>query len=348
MKIVNLFKTIVEKTSAGEDTVLTTIISENGSSPRSAGAHMLVNSSGRVTGTIGGGTVEYAAINLSKKLLLTKQSCIKTYTLRPNGTEDLGMLCGGDIEVHFQFLNGGDKKVTDLFSMCIERLETKDETLWFFIDINNNSGFNMAFYGPDCPLKGMEFDISALKTFLRSKPALLKHETRVIYCEPVNFAGKVVIFGAGHIAQALQPLLNKTGFRCVIFDSRKEFLVPQLFPCAFSLTLGDYCSIAEKITINENDYIIVVTHAFDLAVLRQIINRPWAYLGLIGSMNKIIAVKKQLQSEGVPEETLNKMNAPIGLKIRSETSEEIAVSIAAEMILHRAKRRESASLGVVL
>jgi xanthine dehydrogenase accessory factor len=333
-----LFETILEKTRAGEDTVLATIVAEAGSSPRGAGAHMLVDQQGRVCGTIGGGTVEYKALQFAQNLLERRQSRRKTYRLYQNDEEELGMICGGDVDVYFQFIPGGDSKTIALAEDCLARLE-KDEDLWLFIDVTNSSDWAMSLYAANLPLQGMSLSEEDIKALTRNKGILVKTEGRRIYGEPINFAGKVFIFGGGHVAQALQPLLTTVGFRCVVFDNREEFVQRELFPTAFELAAGDYENIGKRYDIRSNDYIVIVTHAYDLAVLRQVIHKNCAYIGVIGSKTKAAAVKQELLREGVQEELVNSINIPIGLRIKSETPEEIAVSIAGEMILRRAERR---------
>jgi xanthine dehydrogenase accessory factor len=193
----------------------------------------------------------------------------------------------------------------------------------------------------------MELSGDDIRELARNKEVLIRKGGRRVYGEPVNFAGKVFIFGGGHVAQALAPVLNSVGFRCVIFDNREEFVSRELFPDALDLITGDYDHIEEKfternLTVSSRDYIVIVTHAYDLAVLRQITGKNCAYVGVIGSKTKAAALKQQLIQEGVSRETLDKINTPIGLRIKSETPEEIAVSIAGEMILRRAERRAAA------
>jgi xanthine dehydrogenase accessory factor len=191
----------------------------------------------------------------------------------------------------------------------------------------------------------MELSDDDIKALARNNGIMVRTGDRRIYGEPINFAGKVIIFGGGHCAQALQPVLTMTGFRCVVFDNREEFVTPELFPTADGLFVGDYDDIYGKpsggsqLSVSSNDYIVIMTHAYDVAVLRQIISKDCAYIGVIGSKGKIAALKNQLASEGISEDTLSRINAPIGLRIRSETPEEIAVSIAGEMILRRAEIR---------
>jgi xanthine dehydrogenase accessory factor len=341
MHMKDLFTALLEKTSAGEDTVLVTIVAETGSSPRSAGAHMLVDENGRVCGTIGGGTVEYNSIQFTRQLLERRQSRRKTYRLYRNDEEELGMMCGGDVEVYFQFIEGRDEKTAVLVKQCLERLE-KDEDLWLFIDLTNPADWTMALYGAGIPLEGMELREDDIKLLARNSGLIVKIRARRIYSEPINYAGKVFIFGAGHVAQALTPVLSTVGFRCVIYDNREEYVSRELFPGACDLIIGDYNEVNKKIKICYRDYIVIVTHAYDVAVLRQVISKNCAYIGVIGSKTKIAMVRQQLIQEGISEETLNKINAPIGMKIQSETPEEIAVSIAGEMILRRAEKRAEA------
>jgi xanthine dehydrogenase accessory factor len=340
MHIKDMFTIMLEKTSAGVDTILATIVAEVGSSPRSAGAHMLVDKNGRVCGTIGGGTVEYKSIQFAQSLLERQQSRRKTYRLHRNDEEELGMVCGGDVDVYFQFIKGGHERTIALMKECSVRLE-KDEDLWLFIDLTSPSDWAMALYSANTPLVGMELSEDYIKALTRGNGVLVKTGDRRVYGEPINFAGKVFIFGAGHVAQALVPVLASVGFRCVIYDNREEFVSRELFFTAFDLIIGDYNDVG-KIGIGSRDYIVIVTHAFDLVVLRQVVSKNCVYIGVIGSKTKVATVKQQLTQEGVSEETLNNINAPIGLRIRSETPEEIAISITGEMILRRAEKRAEA------
>jgi xanthine dehydrogenase accessory factor len=342
MKMQDIFGTILEKTTAGENTILATIVAELGSSPRSAGAHMLVSDSGRLCGTIGGGTVEYKSILHAQELLERERSGRKIYRLHRNDEEDLGMVCGGDVDVYFQFIRGGDEKTITLMKECLLCLE-KDEDIWLFIDLTNPNDWTMALYGTSIPLIGMELNTKDIKSLARNKGVLVKIGDRRVYGEPINFAGKVFIFGGGHCAQALQPLLTNLSFRCVVFDDRAEYVSRELFPSAYDLIVGDYEQVEQYLEIKPRDYIVIVTHAWDIAVLRQVLSKNCTYIGVIGSKTKIAAVKQQLKDEGVGDELLDRLNAPIGLRIRSETPEEIAISIAGEMILRRAEQR-SASL----
>lgn len=151
--------------------------------------------------------------------------------------------------------------------------------------------------------------------------------------EPINVKEKVIIFGAGHCAQALASILCNLNFDIVVYDDRKEWLNPELFPRYTNFILADFSQINENISIEKSDYMIVMTygHEFDNIVVEQVINLEWQYLGVMGSKSKSAELKAFLQGKAQPERII-KMNCPIGIPIKSHTPFEIAVSIAGELI----------------
>ena len=162
-----------------------------------------------------------------------------------------------------------------------------------------------------------------------------------IYTEPLGRNYRVYIFGGGHVSAALVPVLLPLGFPVTVFDSRPELAVPERFPGA-EVLLGDFNDFSGRLTITEQDYAVVMTpgHEMDLEVLRQVLNSPATYVGCIGSRKKTAYVNQKLREEGFSEEDLARIHAPIGLPIQARTPEEIAISIAAELIRHRAQLRE--------
>lgn len=151
---------------------------------------------------------------------------------------------------------------------------------------------------------------------------------------------RALIFGGGHIGLALEKLLRFVDFETVVLDDREEFANRERFPEASEVrVIPSYPSAYEGLEAGEDAYAVIVTrgHQGDHDVLREALKRPHAYIGMIGSRNKIRTVFDLLKEEGFPEESLEKVCAPVGLKIGAETPEEIAVSIAGEMIEKRAK-----------
>jgi len=152
-----------------------------------------------------------------------------------------------------------------------------------------------------------------------------------------------VIFGAGHIARALIPLLRSVEFRPVVYDDRPALADPAAFPDAERVVCGDFRNIAGTLPLSPEDYVVVMTsgHLHDLEIQEQILRQELAYVGVIGSRAKIAAVNARLREAGISEEKLCTVHTPVGTPIKAVTPAEIAVSIAGEMIYERACRREA-------
>ena len=160
---------------------------------------------------------------------------------------------------------------------------------------------------------------------------------------PLDPPDRALLFGGGHIAKALTPILASVGFRVVVMDERPEFATNVRFPNAAQVVCGDFGHLDRLFTFRENDYAVVVTsgHVHDFEVEEQLLRKELAYVGVIGSRKKTAAVNAKLKASGIPEEKLAQVHTPIGLDIGAVTPEEIAVSIAAEMIAVRAERRKN-------
>ena len=157
--------------------------------------------------------------------------------------------------------------------------------------------------------------------------------------EELSKENLVYIFGGGHVSLDLVELLYKIGFKCAVIDDREEFANKERFPNAYKIFVEDYDKIFEKINITKNDYIVIVTrgHIYDYTVEKNALKTDAVYIGMIGSENKIKNLHDKLKLEdGYDDKDISRVNAPIGLQIGAETTEEIAVSIAAELILKRA------------
>ena len=163
------------------------------------------------------------------------------------------------------------------------------------------------------------------------------------FCLPLPIGERAFIFGCGHSAQALAPLLNTLGFRVTVFDDREEYANRENFPTAERILVGDYTKLSDYISFTEDDYIVIMTsgHSFDLEVQDQVLRGDFAYVGVIGSRKKTAAVNRQLRERGVPEEAISRVHTPIGTAIKAVTPEEIGISIAGELIYTRALRREA-------
>ncbi len=325
-----MIQTIYDRLSQQEDLVLVTVIASSGSTPRGAGARMLVGKGGRICGTIGGGAVEGRAIQVAATVLEEKASVIRDFCLNKNDVHNLGMICGGAVNVFFHYLPAGDAAAIALARQA-EQDFAAGRDLWFLTDVRTGK---IGLYTKDSGFFGLQ------------APADLPFPRRPVrfgdlFVEQISFSGKVYIFGGGHVAQELVPVLTHVGFRCVLVEDREEFATRKRFPTAESIILADMCRLSDYLTITEEDYVCVMTrgHAYDTIVQAQILRRHPCYCGVIGSRQKAAGVRKALKEEhGLSEDELNQIITPIGLPIKGDTPAEIAISICAQMILHRAER----------
>lgn len=151
---------------------------------------------------------------------------------------------------------------------------------------------------------------------------------------------EVLIFGAGHIAICVSKLAKMVGFKVAIIDDREEFANQDRFPEADEIVTEDIERALTHIKITPSTYIIIVTrgHLQDQEVLASVIKSKAAYLGMIGSRKKNATIFQQLTEKGIFQEELNKVHAPIGINIKAQTPEEIAISIMAEIIQVRREK----------
>lgn len=144
----------------------------------------------------------------------------------------------------------------------------------------------------------------------------------------------LILLGGGHVSCPVAHIAKMLGFQVTVMDDREEFVTKERFPDADELVLGTFEELSEKIPGYENAYYVIVTrgHAGDSLCARQILRRPYAYLGMIGSRTKVKLTREKLLEEGFLAEQLDTIHAPIGLPIGGQMPEEIAVSIMAEII----------------
>ena len=160
---------------------------------------------------------------------------------------------------------------------------------------------------------------------------------------PLPVGERAIIFGGGHIARALVPLLYTVGFRPVVFDDRPQFAEVERFPQADQVICGDFTRIGDYLTVGPEDYVVIMTngHEYDFQAQVQVLRGETAYVGVIGSRKKTAFVNRRLREAGISEEAIAFVHTPVGTAIKAVTPEEIAVSITGEMILVRATRREA-------
>jgi len=326
-----LVKILKERLERGKASMLVTVVEDKGSAPRSAGACMAVGGEGRLTGTIGGGMLEFRAIETARKNLEDGRGELKEYRLTKDEVAGLGMVCGGDVDVLFTYLPP-EQAIGEVLAKMEKHLRGH-RTGWLLLPLEGGIGFlseEEGLYG-----KGSAPDKAQLAGV---EAGVLETEGGKCYVQKVMNLSRVYVFGGGHLAQELVPLLSHLGFRCIVTDDREEYSTRELFPDAEELHTYAYTELDGKFDVQPQDYIVSVTrgHMGDYEVQCFGLKTPAYYIGVVGSRSKIAAVNEKLKAEGFSDQDIARITAPIGLDIKSETPAEIAVSIAAQLIERRA------------
>ena len=172
--------------------------------------------------------------------------------------------------------------------------------------------------------------------------------TLEVFFEVLRPEPRLIIAGAGYVAQALTRLASTLDFRIVVVDDRRDLANPQAFGDGVQMTFGDIPQTIRELEPDEGSWIVIVTrgHHLDKDALRAALESRAAYVGMIGSPSKVKHIFKDLQKEGIARTRLAQVHAPIGLDLGAETPDEIALSIAAEMLMLR-KKATGASLNTM-
>jgi xanthine dehydrogenase accessory factor len=158
-----------------------------------------------------------------------------------------------------------------------------------------------------------------------------------VYVEPILPDPSLIIFGAGHVGRCVAQIAKTIGFRVSVVDDRIKYANRERFPEADELFVDDWEAVFSRLPITDSTYLLIVTrgHQYDLACLRFALHSPAKYIGLMGSARKVKLFLETLEKEGLHADQFKRIHSPVGIEIGSETPEEIAVSIAAQLIAVR-------------
>ena len=161
--------------------------------------------------------------------------------------------------------------------------------------------------------------------------------TMEVYVEPILPDPTLIVFGAGHVGRCVAEIAKTLGFRIVVADDRIKYANSERFPHVDSILVDGWEEMFHKLTVTDASYLLIVTrgHEYDLACLRFALQSPAKYIGLMGSRRKVKLFFEALEKEGIGRDQLGRVHSPAGVEIGSETPEEIAVSIAAELVAVR-------------
>ncbi len=333
----------------GDDLVQATIIKHAGSTPRSVGSKMFVRRDGSVIGSVGGGLVEFEMQKISRDIFATGKARIETVDLtgKDAATTDM-MICGGRLEFLLEYLSAGTEAGKEMRKLVTALQEGKKGYLIKALDTKGGTVPEMdrclvrrdsvvvgIFPGPDSLIPVLTEESARKKS-----PVIAEVEGKRYFVEPTFSPGTVFLFGAGHVSRPVAELANMVGFSTVVLDDREEFANKDRFPKADRIiVIPSYENLFSGLDIDRDSYLVIVTrgHLHDKTVLEQSLRTKAGYIGMIGSKRKQRLVYDELLGKGFTEDDLGRVHNPIGIDICAETPEEIAVSIAAELIKARAQ-----------
>jgi xanthine dehydrogenase accessory factor len=330
--------------------VIATIVTQEGSAPRTSGAKMLISAETCV-GTIGGGLLEARAVQSAQALLAADHPArLMPFDLTQEDITAMDMICGGSGAVLLDPIPAS-KRYLRIFQKW-HRLQKERQAGWFLTIYTGTQGdlesvTHCVLSATDAVCEGPSLasgQWKALAETARRTTALKRLDIggRQAVIEPALSPTTVYFFGAGHVAQPSLHLAALTGFRTEIVDDRTDFANRQRFPEADRVhVVDDFGNALGDLAVDATSFIVIFTrgHHHDLTVLAQALRTEAAYIGMIGSRRKRDAIYAALKKEGFTQTDLERVHSPIGLAIGAETPEEIGVSIVAELIQKRAGRQ---------
>jgi xanthine dehydrogenase accessory factor len=344
----NIYSEIIKTLAKKEKLALATLITRVGSAPRAVGAKYLIRGDGTSTGSIGGGCVEAEVWQEAQKVMERGMGRILHFDLTSEQLAEGGLICGGNINI---FLEPLREELLTIYqeaarirqkggSAILATLVSVDGT--FFKGEHSKVLMKPSGEKVGSLLGGAELENKILGEsgilLKEKKPKVLIFNSEgrkmEVLLEPIFSEPTVYIFGAGHVSEQVATLSKRVHFKVVVIDDRQMFANRQRFPEADEVIVSEFEKCFDQLNIEDTSYIVIATrgHLYDGSVLEQAVKTKARYIGMIGSKKKIRTLYQNLMEKGISKETLGRVNAPIGIDINSETPEEIAVSIVAELI----------------
>lgn len=314
MKEIHLWNFILRKLIENKRLILIAVVHHEKGSPGKEGFRMAVSSDGDCIGSVGGGIMEYNIINSAKEQLdRGKPVCNieKLYHRRNSSLKKSGLICSGS-QTNFT-ISLSSKDIVIIRKIIKSISENKPGRLIF-------TEKGIKFTGGIKDGKVFKFD--------------LKNENEWKYEEATGIKNTVFIAGGGHVGLACAEIMSQLDFSVIVFDDKINSVSPDKKKSIGKIITAPFSKMGRYVKESAHTYILIVTKSFnsDKEALLQVINRKVKYIGIMGTSVKIKKIFAEAVKEGVKKEQLKKIHAPVGIDINSDTPEEIAVSIAAEII----------------
>lgn len=293
------------------------VLESKGSSPGRQGFVMAVSADGQMQGSIGGGIMEHKFVEMAKEKLQTASNELKAGQVKKQihdksaAKNQSGMICSGEQTVFIYPVQLKEQAVIERIISILSA--NKSATLQLSpsgISVSDTAMHRPVFYS-------------------------MQDENNWSYKERIGYIDHLYIIGGGHCALALSRLMSTMDFFIHLFDDREDLLTMQQNDFVHDKKkVNSFEELTSLLPSGQNNYVVVMTVGYrtDYISLRALAGKKFKYLGLLGSQKKIEKMFTDYRKEGMDEEFLQSIHAPVGLSIKSETPEEIAVSIAAEII----------------
>lgn len=339
-----------------KDMVLATVTGTTGSTPQKPGSSALFDRSGLVAGTVGGGVVENRVQEIAFGSIRSRNPGLYDFSLDAGTEGGEDAICGGKITIlvdpclskHIQALTdlrrSAEKRIPGILLTRIRKDEAGKVSISRYWADESNKGSV-----PGYLLPYIEAEKSRMISYSDSYnfrelilPEQEDEQVQMIFIEPVIPSPRLIIVGAGHIGRALARIGSMLDFEITVIDDRKEFASHDNIPCADHIINEDIGDAVSRIRKGNDAYFVIVTHGHrnDGNALKACIGSDAVYIGMIGSRTKVALMKKEFIEKGwATPEQWDKVYTPIGLDIGSGTVEEIAISIAAQLIQVKNKKR---------
>jgi len=334
----------------GRPYAVCTVVRTIGSTPQVVGAKMIVDDLGRITGTLGGGCVEGDAFAEAREVLGSGTASLREYELTEELAWDTGLVCGGTmwiaIEPGDRALRVGDRELLgDLLAASTGGRPVALATLLrktgrdfepagkLFVETDGRSGGTLGETSLDDRARAAASE--ALKQGTARVVPL--GDDAELLIEPVLAKPRLVVVGGGHVGLALARMASQLDYEVTVVEDRAEFAARERFPEGVEVMHADMVEALSTMPIGWNTFIVVATrgHKLDSHCLRAAVKTPARYVGLLGSKRKTILIERMLRDEGVPEDRIRAVRAPVGLDLGGRTPAEIALSILAELSAER-------------
>lgn len=341
---------------SGSRLVLATVVRTAGSTPQKPGSSALFGEAGLIDGTVGGGIIEGEVEQIAKNVLISGVSNHYYFNLNTNEGEE-GSICGGESVVLVDANPGTHLKSLEAMEQSLNHRQgghlitavgrenevgRSIERHWVSSGRNEPLPLSMGTIVRDAIAIHMDESVrGGFSELDLQQSAEVPYE--MVILESIKPLPHLVIVGGGHIGKALAHLGRLLEFEIIVIDDRPEFANEENIPDADHHLVQDIAMAVGEINTGPETYIVMVTrgHNHDAEALKQCIGSNAAYIGMIGSSNKVRIMKKQFISEGLATvEEWSKVHTPIGLPIGSTSVQEIAVSIAAELVKVRSQLKK--------